>query len=134
MKIDRRRVLGLLSLSGAAVGEAAAGPIKGLHAGPVTFAHGVASGDPLQDRVVLWTRVTAPGAKSPVGVRWDVATDPDFKSIVRQGHATTDAGRDHTVKVDVTGLKPGTEYHYRFRASQGGKAVGAGVQSGSAFT
>ena len=128
MKIDRRRVLGLLSLSGAAVGEAAAGPIKGLHAGPVTFAHGVASGDPLQDRVVLWTRVTAPGAKSPVGVRWDVATDPDFKSIVRQGHATTDAGRDHTVKVDVTGLKPGTEYHYRFRASQGGKAVGAGVR------
>lgn len=127
MNIDRRKVLGLLGLSGAAAGEAVAAPIKGLHTGAVSFAHGVASGDPLQDRVILWTRVTAPGAKLPVGVRWDVATDPAFKTIVRQGHAVTDAGRDYTVKVDVTGLKPATEYHYRFRASQGGKAVGQAV-------
>lgn len=127
MKIDRRKVLGLLGLSGAAASEAVAAPLQGLHQGPTSFVHGVASGDPLQDRVMLWTRVTAPGAKVPVGVRWDVATDPAFKTIVRQGHAVTDAGRDHTVKVDVTGLKPGTEYHYRFRASQGGKAVGPAV-------
>jgi alkaline phosphatase D len=127
MTIDRRKVLGLLGLSGAAAGEAAAATVKGLHDGPVRFEHGVASGDPLQDRVILWTRVTAPGAKLPVGVRWDVATDPDFKTIVRQGHATTDAGRDHTVKVDVTGLKPGTEYYYRFRASRAGEAVGEAV-------
>ncbi|ADG09031.1 alkaline phosphatase [Caulobacter segnis] len=127
MTIDRRKVLGLLGLSGAAAGEAAAATVKGLHDGPVRFEHGVASGDPLQDRVILWTRVTAPDAKLPVGVRWDVAIDPDFKTIVRQGHATTDAGRDHTVKVDVTGLKPGTEYHYRFRASRAGEAVGEAV-------
>ena len=127
MTIDRRKLLGLLGLSGAAASEAAAATIKGLHDGPVSFAHGVASGDPLQDRVILWTRVTAPGAKLPVGVRWDVATDAGFKSIVRQGHATTDASRDHTVKVDVTGLKPGTEYHYRFRASRAGQAVGEAV-------
>lgn len=127
MKIDRRKVLGLLGLTGAAAGEAVAAPLQGLHEGPVSFAHGVASGDPLQDRVILWTRVTAPGAKLPVGVRWDVATDPAFQTIVRQGHAVTDANRDHTVKVDVTGLKPATEYHYRFRASQGGKAVGRAV-------
>lgn len=127
MTIDRRKVLGLLGLSGAAAGEAAAATVKGLHEGPVRFEHGVASGDPLQDRVILWTRVTAPDAKLPVGVRWDVAADPDFKTIVRQGHATTDAGRDHTVKVDVTGLKPGTEYHYRFRASRAGEAVGEAV-------
>lgn len=127
MTIDRRKVLGLLGLTGAAAGEAAAATVKGLHDGPVRFEHGVASGDPLQDRVILWTRVTAPDAKLPVGVRWDVATDPDFKTIVRQGHATTDAGRDHTVKIDVTGLKPGTEYHYRFRASRAGEAVGEAV-------
>ena len=127
MTIDRRKVLGLLGLSGAAAGDAAAATVKGLHEGPVRFEHGVASGDPLRDRVILWTRVTAPGAKLPVGVRWDVATDPDFKTIVRQGHATTDAGRDHTIKVDVTGLKPGTEYHYRFRASRAGEAVGEAV-------
>jgi alkaline phosphatase D len=127
MTIDRRKVLGLLGLSGAAAGEAAAVTVKGLHDGPVRFEHGVASGDPLQDRVILWTRVTAPGAQLPVGVRWDLATDPDFKTIVRQGHVTTDAGRDHTVKVDVTGLKPGTQYHYRFRASRAGEAVGEAV-------
>ncbi|MCK5909977.1 MAG: alkaline phosphatase D family protein [Caulobacter sp.] len=127
MTIDRRKVLGLLGLSGAAAGEAAAATVKGLHEGPVRFEHGVASGDPLQDRVILWTRVTAPDAKLPVGVRWDVAADPDFKTIVRQGHATTDASRDHTVKIDVTGLKPGTEYHYRFRASRAGEAVGEAV-------
>jgi alkaline phosphatase D len=126
MTIDRRKLLGLLGLSGAAASGAAA-QVAGLHEGPVSFAHGVASGDPLQDRVILWTRVTAPDAKLPVAVRWDVATDPAFKTIVRQGQATTDAGRDYTVKVDVTGLKPGTQYHYRFRAGQAGKAVDPGV-------
>ena len=110
MNIDRRRALALFGLGGAgAAGEAIAASPKGLHTGPASFEHGVASGDPLQDRVVLWTRVSAPGAKAPVGVRWDVATDAAFKTIVRQGHATADAARDHTVKVDVTGLKPATD-------------------------
>jgi alkaline phosphatase D len=128
MTIDRRRALALFGLGGAgAAGEAIAASPRGLHTGPVSFEHGVASGDPLQDRVVLWTRVTAPGAKAPVGVRWDVATDAAFKTIVRQGHATADAARDHTVKVDVTGLKPATDYFYRFRQAVKGKAAGKAV-------
>ena len=128
MLIDRRRVLALFGFGGAgATGEAMAASSRGLHAAAATFAHGVASGDPLHDRVILWTRVTAPGAKAPVGVRWDVATDPDFKSIVKQGHATAETGRDHTVKVDVMGLKPSTDYFYRFRQAVNGKATGKGV-------
>lgn len=125
MTIDRRGALALLGLSAVTSGGAMAA--DGFHDGAVAFNHGVASGDPLADRVVLWTRVTAPGAIRPVPVRWDVATDPAFKTIVKQGQATADAARDHTVKVDVVGLKPGTEYHYRFRGVSGGKPVGPGV-------
>jgi alkaline phosphatase D len=128
MTIDRRRALALFGLGGVgAAGQAMAATPRGLYEGRVVFKHGVASGDPLHDRVVLWTRATAEATTASIGVRWDVATDPGFKTIVRQGHATADASRNHTVKVDVTGLKPGTDYFYRFRHAKGGKAVGKGV-------
>jgi alkaline phosphatase D len=77
------------------------------------FAHGVASGDPLPDGVILWTRVNA---KAPVDVAWEMAKDAAFAAVVRQGTFATTAERDYTVKVDVTGLEPGTTYYYRFRA------------------
>src|SRR5699024_11673174 len=86
------------------------------------FRHGVASGDPMADRVILWTRATpspeagpGSGLGAPVVVSWEVALDPDFATIVRSGSVVTDAGRDHTVKVDCTGLAPDRWYHYRFR-------------------
>ncbi|MDB5457041.1 MAG: alkaline phosphatase [Caulobacter sp.] len=126
MTIDRRSALALLGF-GAASPATAAAP-RGLYAGEARFDHGAASGDPLRDRVILWTRVTPAAATTrPVGVRWDVATDAAFKTIVKQGQATTDASRDYTVKVDVQGLKPGAAYFYRFRQSRGGKAVGPAV-------
>lgn len=89
------------------------------------FGYGVASGDPLADRVVIWTRVTPPGRPvaapgsgrgGPVRVEWEVAADPDFRRIVRAGQVTTTARRDHTVSVDVDGLTAYTRYWYRFRA------------------
>lgn len=79
------------------------------------FGYGVASGDPLADRVILWTRVNL--ATGPADVQWEVASDPAFANIVRSGTALTDASRDYTVKVDATGLQPGTTYFYRFRRS-----------------
>ena len=78
------------------------------------FDHGVASGDPLSDRLVIWTRVT-PFATSSVRVSWQVAHDEAFRSIVNQDQAVVDADHDYTVKVDVCGLKPDTVYYYRFR-------------------
>lgn len=77
------------------------------------FLHGVASGDPLADAVILWTRVTASG---PVEVSWEVAADPGFAAPVGGGSLTTDAERDHTVKIDAKGLEAGKTYYYRFRA------------------
>ena len=84
---------------------------------PLPFAHGVASGDPLKDRVMIWTRITevVPSAASiPVG--WQVASDPQMTAVLRSGTQTTTADRDWTVKVDVVGLKPATTYYYRFTA------------------
>ncbi|MGE0866199.1 MAG: alkaline phosphatase [Vicinamibacterales bacterium] len=88
------------------------------------FRHGVASGDPLADRVILWTRVTPPaGVEAPV-VSWQVARDSRFSQIVARGETPTGAARDFTVKVDATGLAPGTTYYYRFETRGARSAVG----------
>ncbi len=95
------------------------------YSGTARFEHGVASGDPTQTAVVLWTRVT-PSAPGPVPVRWSVARDPGFKSLVKRGVFNTGPERDYTVKVDVDGLEPGQVYYYWFTvgraASQAGMA------------
>jgi alkaline phosphatase D len=77
------------------------------------FYHGVASGDPMSDRVILWTRVT-PDQPGPQTVNWQVGTDTNMTTIVASGSTTTDDTRDYTVKVDASGLQPGTWYYYRF--------------------
>lgn len=83
----------------------------------IAFLHGVASGDPLADRVILWTRVSPSGANMPkqVTLQWEIASDAAFRRIVRSGKVSTGPERDFTAKVDAAGLKPGTRYHYRFR-------------------
>lgn len=89
----------------------------------LAFTHGVASGDPLADRVILWTRVTTDAAGS-TELRWEVASDAGFATIVASGSASTDASRNHTVKVDATGLQPNTRYWYRFSAGDHRSPVG----------
>ncbi len=117
--LTRRQVL-----SAAAVGAVAAtgAPLPAEAAGSA-FRHGVASGDPLPNGVVLWTRVTPDDAAQPgsgrgpkVRVRWQVALDEDFRRQVARGTTVTGPARDHTVHVDVRGLRPATTYWYRFEA------------------
>jgi hypothetical protein len=75
--------------------------------------HGVASGDPLADRVMLWTRVTpADPAVSSVDVRWTVALDPALARRVASGTVQTSAARDFTVKVDVIEWLGNEQYAY----------------------
>lgn len=81
------------------------------------FYHGVASGDPTQDAVIIWTRVTT--AEANATVDWQVATDTLMQHVVQSGSASTGMDKDYTVKVDVTGLQPNTYYFYEF--SYGGK-------------
>ncbi|MES2800739.1 MAG: alkaline phosphatase D family protein [Bacteroidota bacterium] len=79
------------------------------------FYHGVASGDPLSDRVIIWTRVTPDNFQQPALVSYKVATDTSMTNVVSQGSKLTDASKDYTVKIDVTGLSPDTYYFYEFR-------------------
>jgi alkaline phosphatase D len=89
-----------------------------------TFLHGVASGDPLADRVIIWTRVSGatPGARP--SVRWEIAHDQSFRRVAGRGETRADAAHDFTVKIDVPGLQPGTAYYYRFEASGEQSPVG----------
>ncbi|MEU3647884.1 alkaline phosphatase D family protein [Lentzea sp. NPDC034063] len=104
-------------LIGAAVAGAASTGTA--HAAPPVFEHGVASGDPLPDGVLLWTRVITSGP-----IRWEVARDEDFHRIVKRGVTRTSAARDHTVKVEVHGLRENTRYWYRFRVGDVVSPVG----------
>lgn len=78
------------------------------------FLHGVASGDPLTDRVVLWTRVS--GSEEPAEVSWTLARDPELREVVASGTTIASPERDFTVHVDPNGLEPGATYHYGFEA------------------
>lgn len=86
---------------------------------PATFAFGVASGDPLADRVILWTHAKVAASTADVVLTWQVATDPEFRSVVRSGNVTATADVSFTAKVDATGLVAGTSYFYRFRDATG---------------
>lgn len=86
------------------------------------FGYGVASGDPLSDRVILWTRVNQVSTATPV--TWEVAADPGFANLVQSGTAVADPGTDFTVKVDAAGLQPTTTYYYRFRLGSDLSQVG----------
>lgn len=112
MQIDRRRALALLGLGAAASPAMAAEPYKG----GVDFNHGVASGDPLSNQVIIWTRITAlePTA-SPIAFSWTLTPAAGGKALT--GTGTTGPDRDYTVKVDVTGLTPATDYVFSFEAN-----------------
>lgn len=77
------------------------------------FQHGVASGDPLTDAVILWTRITG-DSLGDAKVKWKIGTDLELKKIIKTGETTTNSSKDYTVKVDATGLEPGTYYYYQF--------------------
>lgn len=90
------------------------------HAYP--FSLGVASGDPLSGSVVLWTRVAPEPLEgggmpmAPVEVEWELARDRLFQTLEQKGKVIAFPEIGHSVHVDVTGLEPGREYWYRFRA------------------
>ncbi|WP_069174271.1 alkaline phosphatase D family protein [Streptomyces griseus] len=111
-----------LALSGALPGTGPASALTTARPVDDPFTLGVASGDPLPDGVVLWTRL-APDPLDPFGgmdrrtypVQWEVATDERFGRVVRRGTTRVGPEFGHTAHVDVRGLKPWREYFYRFR-------------------
>ena len=117
---------------GTAGAAAAAAPAaRGLESDPFTL--GVASGDPLPDSVILWTRLASEplagdggGGVPPerIGVAWDVALDDAFGELVASGTATAEPQLGHSVHVDAGGLDPATDYFYRFRVGDFTSPVG----------
>lgn len=140
MDSTRRHILdlsrrGLLRGATAMAAMAAlAPPIRQAIAQPVfrayPFAMGVASGDPMPDGMVLWTRLCpeplAGGGmpRAAVEVGWEVAADPGMRQIVQKGTALARPELGHSVHVEVAGLEPGRPYHFRFRAGREASPIG----------
>jgi len=79
------------------------------------FYHGVASGDPIQDAVVIWTRVTPESSNdTTINVYWHMATDTGMQNVVAFGTKSTNQNFDYTIKIDVDDLAPNTTYYYEF--------------------
>ncbi|MBL0726164.1 alkaline phosphatase [Piscinibacter sp. HJYY11] len=143
---NRRDFIRTVAASTIVVGSATG--LSGCEGGLFDFLHGVASGDPLQDRVMLWTRITPDAAMldalarlerearsdsrardqlaeaKNVQVQWEVASDSHFRQVVARGKAHATAERDYTVKVDAAGLRAGTRYWYRFQCLGHSSPVG----------
>ena len=89
------------------------------------FKHGVASGDPAPDSIVLWTRITRQNeALGEINVEWEIADDDSFTAIRANGVATASPSADYTVKVVADRLTPGSRYFYRFRTASGVSPIG----------
>ena len=133
---SRRR---FLAMSG---GAAATAAIYGLSTAPAwaeprfpqnPFTLGVASGDPTPDGIVLWTRLAPePQAADGLGgmppykvqVNWQVATDPEFRSVVKAGSESATPELAHSVHAEVEGLRPSADYWFRFRVGSEESPVG----------
>lgn len=107
------------SASAAAVVASSLAACGGSDASPSVFGYGVASGDPLADRVILWTHAKIPGSSNSVGLTWQVASDSAFAVVLKTGRLAATEETGFTAKVDVTGLSAGSTYFYRFTDDAG---------------
>ncbi len=121
MSLSRRDFMKVVSSTAVATGLIGCGSDDN-ESVAVSFEHGIASGDPTQTQVIIWTRVTT--AASYVDVSWQVASDIEFLNVVQSGVFTTDTGRDFTVKVDVQNLNANSQYYYRFMVGEMMSEVG----------
>lgn len=89
------------------------------------FNYGVASGDPLADRIILWTHAKFPGADAAFAVplTWQIATDANFTTIISSGKIDASETTGFTAKVDATGLTAGVDYFYRFQGPRGASSL-----------
>jgi alkaline phosphatase D len=93
---------------------------------PVSFDHGVASGDPLANSLIIWTRITPLENVTSVNVVWQASTDANFTTISHDGETQVSDATDFTLKVDLQGLDANTTYYYRFISNGKTSPTGAG--------
>lgn len=90
----------------------------------IDFLHGVASGDPLNDKVIIWTRLTPSEEIEKLKLSYEVSKTDDFSALVHSGDITTSKDNDYTVKIDLHNLEEGTTYYYRFIVNGKSSIVG----------
>jgi len=122
LKIDRRRLVLAGGLGAAAFLSPLGRSLAAEVLGATGFTHGVASGEPGADSMLLWTRYVPAADGSTPTLRVEVALDPNFAKVVAGGSVRTGAYRDWTAKITVDGLKPGAIHWYRFIAPNGDKS------------
>lgn len=122
MWLNRREFLASAAVAGLVLPAAAHRQTGSASTVSPLFPHGIASGDPVADRVVLWTRVAK--AAETVDVGWRIASDRAFARVVASGSVRTAAARDFTVKVDAGGLEPGNTYYYSFNVGRQFSPIG----------
>lgn len=116
---NRRDFLVTTASAAAVVATGTLAACGGSNPAPSEFKYGVASGDPLMDRVVLWTHAKVPNSTTAVDLTWQISTDDKFAVLVNSGKLTTTAESSFTAKVDATGLAAGSTYFYRFTDEAG---------------
>ncbi len=115
-QVSNRRSF-LIHSASAAAAVAASATLAGCGSDSVTpaeFKYGVASGDPLADRIILWTHAKVPNSTQAVKLTWQIASDSSFSNIIASGTVSATQASDFTAKVDATGLVAGSAYAYRF--------------------
>lgn len=124
------RLAGLAGMAATGAGVSGSGSGAARNGGSYPFTLGVASGSPLPDAVVIWTRIlydplnAAAMPPLAINVRWEMAEDEAFARIAAKGAAVASPTLAHSVHVDVTGLAPGRWYWYRFMLGDAVSPVG----------
>ena len=132
VKITRRGLLSAGTLAGVSTAltgcdTSETGGLLSANPSPATgtFAHGIASGDPRADSVILWTRITPSDANGgPVKLLWEVSSTEDFLNAEFGGTVMASAATNWTAKVEAKGLEAGKAYYYRFLLGEDPSPVG----------
>ena len=96
------------------------------------YPHGVASGDPHPDSVILWTRRPPSQGIAAKKLTLEIADDEAFHRVVATSEASLSAETDWTCRVLAAGLKPARVYWYRFTDEHGfGSRVGRTITAPS---
>jgi len=113
--ISRRGVFALAGASAAIAATPASA--RGFGTG---FTHGVASGEPHANRVLLWTRFVA---DAEMTLEWQVSENADFNTVISEGQVKASPERDFCAKTIANGLAPDRWYFFRFIAPDGSTSL-----------